>query len=133
MANWLKQNWFTLCVLVCFLLITSSVLYYFVLFLPRQAEVKDLQDSEANKQRAQSNGIENSQQNQIVKIEKCKTNAKNYADDIARKSYLQAFEKELAAGNTKAAQMYLEFSYKPEHPADYDGNYNFEYIKCLDN
>ncbi len=68
-----------------------------------------------------------------IKIEKCKTQAKNYADGVARRDYLLAFEKAQEAGDTQTAQFYYELSRKPEHPANYDSNYNSEYIKCLDN
>lgn len=68
-----------------------------------------------------------------IKIEKCKAQAKDYADKIAVRLYLQAFEKAQAQGDTASAQMYLQFSEVPEHPADYDSNYQGEYIKCLSN
>lgn len=73
------------------------------------------------------------QQDPIIKIEKCKTQAKDYADKIATRDYLLAFEKAQAAGDAQTAQIYMEASFKPEHPANYDSNYNSEYIKCLDN
>lgn len=68
-----------------------------------------------------------------IKIEICNAQAKNYADNIAKRDYLLAFEKAQAAGQTEAAKIYFQFSLKPGHPADYDNNYQSEYMKCLGN
>lgn len=159
MKNFLKENWLKISVLACLLMAMGSILYYFVLFLPKQTEVKNTQNNKVNKLQTQliaaqkeleeeknkqpqvlekaitqpQPQVQATQQDPTIKIEKCKTQAKNYADSVAKRGYLQAFEKAQAAGDTQTAQMYLEFSFKPEHPADYNNNYNSEYIKCLDN
>ncbi|MFA6526300.1 MAG: hypothetical protein WCT26_02700 [Candidatus Buchananbacteria bacterium] len=66
-----------------------------------------------------------------VKIELCQTEAKSYADKLAKEMYLKAYNDALAKGDTATAQAYLNFSFKPEHPADYDNNYSSVYTKCL--
>ena len=86
-----------------------------------------------DEQKSLENSVPVSVEEPTLKIEKCKTQAKIYADGIAKKDYLEAFQKAMDAGDTETAQVYLEFSYGPEHPADYDNNYSSEYIRCLDN
>ncbi len=84
----------------------------------------------------QSNTIQSKttpQKSATLTIEVCKTQAKDYADKIARAGYLTAAQKALDEGSTESYQMYFNFSLKPEHPADYDSNYNSVYIKCLNN
>ena len=71
--------------------------------------------------------------NSAIKIELCKTEAKDYADKIAKRAYLLASEKAQKAGDTATSIAYLEMSYEPKHPADYDSNYNSKYITCLKN
>lgn len=66
-----------------------------------------------------------------LKIEVCKTEAKSYADGLAKAGYLKAFEEANARGDYETAKYYLQFSYGPDHPADYDSNYNSKYISCL--
>lgn len=68
-----------------------------------------------------------------IKIEKCRTQAKDYADNLAKQAYLSAYQTAMDNGNTETAIYLLNLSAKPEHPADYDGNYDFAYLKCLDN
>ena len=77
--------------------------------------------------------VKNTPIDSTIKIEKCKTQAKDYADKIATRDYLLAFEKASDEGDMESAMFYFDLSRKPEHPADYDSNYNSEYIKCLDN
>lgn len=69
--------------------------------------------------------------NTTLKIELCKTKAKSYADGLAERSYLEAYEEALNKGDNETAQVYLNLSFGSEHPANYDSNYNSEYIKCL--
>lgn len=157
MKEWLKDNWSKLGGLLGILIVAFSAFYYFVLFLPKdnalksadsnriaelQEQLKNVQndlEQEKNKQpepEVKETGAtapqpQNNKQDSAVKIEKCKTQAKNYADKIAKRDYLLAFEKAQAEGDTETAQFYLQLSFKPEHPANYDSNYNGEYIKCL--
>lgn len=67
-----------------------------------------------------------------IKIEKCKAQAKYSADQKAKSDYLAAMIKAQEAGDSETAQFYFNASIKPEHPADYDRNYQSEYISCLD-
>lgn len=68
-----------------------------------------------------------------IKIEKCRAEAKDYADGLAKKAYLSAYQTAMDNGNTETALYLLNLSAKPEHPADYDGNYDSAYLRCLDN
>lgn len=70
---------------------------------------------------SQSNSV---QVSDTLKIEICKTEAKDYADKVAKASYLEAYQIASKYGGT-----YTE----PEHPVNYNSNYNSEYIKCLKN
>ncbi len=148
MKNFFKENWLKISILACLFVVAGSILYYFVLFLPEQTEVKNAQSNKINELQTQLIStqkeleeernqllpqVQITQQDPIIKIEKCKTQAKDYADKIATRDYLLAFEKAQAAGDTQTAQFYMEASFKPEHPGNYDSNYNSEYIKCLDN
>jgi hypothetical protein len=69
----------------------------------------------------------------VIKIEKCKAQAKFSADKQAKSEYLAAMVRAQDSGDSKTAQFYLDASIKPEHPADYDANYQSEYLSCLDN
>ena len=69
----------------------------------------------------------------VIKIEKSKAQAKFYADQKAKSAYLSAMIKAQENGDTETAMFYFEASIKPEHPHDYDLNYQVEYISCLDN
>ena len=146
MKNWLKENWFKISILTCLLMITGSVLYYFVLFLPKQTEIKNTQSNKVNELQVQlistqkelednskQSQVQATQQDPTIKIERCKTQAKDYADKIAKRGYLLAAERASEAGDWETWKIYMNFSYGPSHPADYDSNYNSEYIKCLDN
>lgn len=66
-----------------------------------------------------------------IKMELCQTQAKIFADRIARRVYLQASEDAMAKGDEATSVEYMKLSYGPAHPADYDENYGKEYIKCL--
>ena len=68
----------------------------------------------------------------IIKIEKCKAQAKYYADQKAKSDYLSAMIRAQEEGDSETAMFYFEASIKPEHPHDYDFNYQIEYISCLD-
>jgi|GEM_PF-6654290 len=68
-----------------------------------------------------------------IKIEKCRTQAKDYADNLAKQAYLSAYQTAMDNGNAETAIYLLNLSAKPEHPADYEGNYDSAYLKCLDN
>lgn len=69
--------------------------------------------------------------NSAIEIEKCKALAKDYADKIAVKLYLEAYEKSVAQGDMETAQVYLEASWEPKHPANYNSIYQEKYIECL--
>ena len=116
--NFLKQNWFKLAILL--ILVGVSIGFFNV--FPRNKTTPTPQATEST-----APAVVDS----VVKLEICRTQAKDYADKIAKRDYLLAFEKASNAGDEKTAQAYLEMSFKPEHPANYDSNYNSEYIKCL--
>ena len=146
---------------VSLLLIIFSVCYYFLVSLPRYNSQKidiEMKNLEVNYQRkAEGTALPNTDNqpkqetlyketvktpvapiqavekiDPSVKIEKCKATAKYAADRKAKNDYLQAFEDAQKRGDTETAQVYLEDSFEPKHPADYDSNYQAAYINCLD-
>ena len=130
--SWLKQNWFRLAIL---LILVGTSIGFFTVF-PKENIAPTLQTIEpaSSPTPLTSNVLQKiapAPVDPTIKLETCKTQAKNYADKIAKRVYLLAVEKAIAEGDTKTAQIYLEASYKPEHPADYDSNYSAEYINCL--
>lgn len=76
--------------------------------------------------------IKNTEDPQI-KIERCKAQAKMYADNSSKNEYLYASQEYAKKGYTEEAALMLEASLKPEHPANYDNNYGSAYVKCLNN
>lgn len=103
--------------------------------IERQQQIKIQADEEKQQTELQAK-TETGQVKPIsatLQIELCKTEAKDYADKIAKADYLKAFEDAMRRGDTESAKVYLNASFKPEHPADYDSNYNSVYIKCLKN
>lgn len=157
--NWIRKNWLSGIIALSVFVAAGAVFYYFVMFLPEQSRIKDAESTNLNELQEQlisakaelekeKNKIEEPvqipankpqpkaqvvQQDSTIKIEVCKTQAKDYADKRAKREYLLAMEKAAAAGDSKTALFYLNLSDGPAHPADYDSNYNGEYIKCLNN
>jgi len=68
----------------------------------------------------------------LIKIELCKSKAKFYADQKAKSGYLSAMIKAQESGDSETAMFLFNASIKPEHPYDYDYNYQLEYLSCLD-
>ncbi len=45
---------------------------------------------------------------------------------------MRAFRRAMDEGKTQSAQIYLEASYEPERPYDWNSNYQEAYTSCLD-
>ncbi len=130
--TFLKQNWFKLAVL---LMLSGTSVGLFAAFPKRDAAPTPQVTEPTNSPMPSTPDVPRkaftTPIDPTIQIEICRTQAKDYADKVAKRVYLLAFEEAQAAGDTKSARAYLEMSFKPEHPADYDSNYNLEYIKCL--
>lgn len=132
MSAWIKQNWFKAGVLLSFLIISFSVAYYFVLFLPHSqalsvktasksaAEVMELENKcfAAASGFFKENGFDpkNSgfQNHYNSKLNKCFINIKSAkVEEDGRLSFHKALY------DVYNRKMYGEYSWKPEEGKNY--------------